>query len=53
MNSKNKILIFLITILIFQAIALLIYYFIDENYFVQLFALSIVFSAVGIAIKKN
>lgn len=53
MTLKTKLLIFIITILIFQAIAILMYYIINENYFVQLFALSVFFSVIGIALRNR
>jgi|GEM_PF-4731901 len=53
MSLKTKIRIVLITVLIFQAIAAILFYTIDENYFVQLFATSIVVSIIGISLRSK
>lgn len=53
MNLKTKIQIFLISILIFQAIAAIPFFTIDENYFVQLFATSLVVSIIGISLRSK
>lgn len=49
MNLMAKIQVVLISVLIFQAVAVLAYCIFEEGFFVQLFAVSIVFSVIVIS----
>ena len=46
MKTKSNFLVFTISILVFQVVAAIVYFAFNENYFITLFSVSIVFELI-------